>query len=230
MVTTKLIRVTVTPPQSLADAHTLVAQKYAGYFLGHPYRAAQQKVGPNAIEIDWSREWREPPVVADDCEFCARLTDAEAERRLAGYQYAIDIEAIRPYGAQYADWLARTSGETALGALTSQLPSMSGIDAKRRRQFLEEHEGTFLHRAISMVSLPLRLKRKLCIEWNHLYVDWLQQEPGVRYDPDTREFYREQDAITPQDPAAAVELFAQWWGAFAATPPAAGEPAGARRP
>jgi hypothetical protein len=59
-----------------------------------------------------------------------------------------------------------------------------------------------------MVDLPLRLKRKLCIEWNHLYRDWLNEHEGAWYDFDAREFYREVDEPSPS-PAEEVKA---WWG------------------
>ena len=60
------MRAVVELPQTLADEHTLIAQRYAGYFVGHPYRAAQQRVGPDAICVDTAKAWKEPSVTADD--------------------------------------------------------------------------------------------------------------------------------------------------------------------
>jgi hypothetical protein len=105
------VRVAIPLPQSLADQHTLIAQKYAGHFIGHPYRAAQQRTGPGAIQVEIDKPWKEPAVVADDCEFCARLTDEDATRRVAGYQHAIDIEVLRSRAASFADWLASCSSD-----------------------------------------------------------------------------------------------------------------------
>jgi len=58
-----------------------------------------------------------------------------------------------------------------------------------------------------MVELPLRLKRKLCIEWNHLYRAWLEEHPDSWYDFDEREFYREIE----EPPAPAPEQVKEWW-------------------
>ena len=60
------MKIAVPLPQALADQHTLIAQRYAGYFVKHPYRAAQQRTGPGAIQVEWNRDWKEPVVVADD--------------------------------------------------------------------------------------------------------------------------------------------------------------------
>jgi hypothetical protein len=73
--------------------------------------------------------------------------------------------------------------------------------AVNRRRFIEEHHRDFMHGALPMVELPLRLKRKLCIEWNHSYVRWMQ-DSGITYDWTAREFVRE----TTQTHAPDVQL------------------------
>jgi hypothetical protein len=205
------MRVAVPLPQSLADDHTLVAQRYAGYFVGHPYRAGQQRTGPGAIQVDSSKPWREPSVVADSCDFCKRLTDPDAAKRVAGYQHAIDIEVLRARAASFADWLSAAgedvpdveeivvSGETVRRGVTNS--------AANRRTFLETHAAEFDVNALSMIELPLRLKRKLCIEWNHLYRDWLLEHADTWYDFDDHEFYREIDDA----PAPIPEQAKEWW-------------------
>ena len=205
------MRVAVPLPQSLADEHTLVAQRYAGFFVGHPYRAGQQRTGPGAIQVDRTKPWREPAVVADTCDFCARLTDDDAVRRIAGYQHAIDIEVLRARAASFADWLNAASddvpeveettvaGETVRRGVTNS--------AANRRTFLETHAKEFDVHALSMIELPLRLKRKLCIEWNHLYVSWLGEHPDTWYDFGDHEFYREIEEAPPPAP----EQVKEWW-------------------
>ncbi len=206
-----LVRTPIDPPQSFADTHTLVAQRYAGFFLGHPFRAAQQRIGPEAIQIDWNTPWREPAVVSDDCVFCGRLSDDEAVRRVAGYQHAIDIEVLRPQALAYAEWLgsdAAITEEVNIGGYVTR----RGVSAnpQNRRRFIEQHAGRFKERPISMIDLPLRLKRKLCIEWNHLYRDWMIAEPDVQYDPEHRQFYREIEL-----PAERAETeMKDWWRGY----------------
>lgn len=207
-------------PQTLADEHTLIAQKYAGYFVGHPYRAAQQRVGPGAVQVDAKRDWREPNVVADGCAFCARLTDEEAARRVAGYQHAIDIEVLRPHSLAYAEWLS-TGGEAVdveevnLGGLLR----VRGVSASaaNRRKFLSTHADALAVRPFPMMELPLRLKRKLCIEWNHLYRDWLRDHPDVSYDFESREFYRDVEEAEAR-PRGQVK---EWWSGYLPSDPLA---------
>jgi hypothetical protein len=209
------MRVVVAPPQELADDHTLIAQRYGGFFVGHPYRAAQQKTGPGAIVVDRTRPWVEPAVVADRCEFCLRLTDAEAIRRVAGYQHAIDIEVIRPYASRYSGWLLTSAVEEEDIAIADSAVRRGVMNsAINRRRFLESCGGDFQHQAISMVDLPLRLKRKLCIEWNHLYVKWMA-EHGLTYDHDAQEFFRDAPAGQPgtEQQDAKTDAFTAWWGA-----------------
>jgi hypothetical protein len=205
------MRVAVPLPQSLADEHTLVAQKYAGFFIGHPYRADQQRTGPGAIQVDRSKPWREPAVVADACDFCSHLSDGDAARRIAGYQHAIDIEVLRARAASFADWLAAAGAEVP----EIEETEVAGENVRRgvansaanRRAFLETHADEFDVNALSMIRLPLRLKRKLCIEWNHLYKDWLREHTDTWYDFDEHEFYREIEEQTE----AAPEQAKQWW-------------------
>lgn len=205
----RTVRVIVEFPQALADEHTLIAQRYAGYFVGHAYRAAQQRVGPDAIRVDRTRPWTEPRVVADNCEFCVRLTDEDAIRRVAGYQHAIDIEVLRPHALAYATWLgsAARREEVLYGEGKS---AEGGTSASDRRTFINTHKDILQIRPYPMVDLPLRLKRKLCIEWNHVYRDWMRENEGVRYDAATRDFYRE---VEEPPPGASPD---EWWQAYVA--------------
>lgn len=202
------------PPQQLADQHTLIAQQYAGYFVGHPYRAAQQRTDPGAIQVEWDKPWVEPKVVSDGCAFCERLTDEDAERRVAGYQHAIDIEVLRPRSLLYTEWLGAGTDEVReveeidiAGVVRKRGVTASGPN---RRTFIERHGACLDVQPISMVALPLRLKRKLCIEWNHIYRDWLAENDEIHYDFESREFYCEVD----QEEPAAVEEPKEWWHAL----------------
>ena len=188
--------VIVSPPRTLTNQHTLIAQKYAGYLIGHPYRQEQQST---TITVEWAKEWREPPVVADDCIFCVRMTDEEAERRIAGYQFRIDVEVVRNKWVHYAKWVDSGSEDVPN-------PGMKDNDQANYRKFCDLFQDmptdspatswrSALHREgwktkpLPMVGLPLRIKRKICVEWNHCYVKWMAEE-GLEYDFDTREFWR----------------------------------------
>jgi hypothetical protein len=191
-----MARQAVKPPQEIADAHALVAQRYAGYFVGYPYRNPQmQKVDP-AVDVDRRRPWKEPNIVADDCVFCVRLTDEDAERRVAGIQYAIDIEATRSKSAHYIGWLASGSPDV-LEPNGGGSRSHEAHLANRRRfcelfqdMPTERRPDGWRLRPLPLVTLPLRLKRKVCIEWNHVYLPWMK-DAGLEYDFDKRVFYRE---------------------------------------
>jgi hypothetical protein len=202
------VRRTISPPQHLADEHTLLAQKYAGYFLGHPYRAVQQSSSPGAITIEWQKPWKEPAVASDGCAFCARLTDGEAVRRVTGYQHAIDIEVLRARSNLYADWLALArdvpdSEEVTIAGVTKRRGI--SISPQNRRRFIELHADKFEMVGVNMIELPLRLKRKLCIEWNHLYRDWLRANPDTQYDFEKHEFF--QDIVE----RVSNERLSGWW-------------------
>lgn len=202
------MRAVVELPQTLADEHTLIAQRYAGYFVGHPYRAAQQRVGPDAISVDTAKAWKEPSVTADDCVFCRRLTDDDAVRRVAGYQHAIDIEVLRPHALAYATWLGSSTRLSEAPNDGDEKPRGLNASAADRRAFIQTHCDILQIQPYPMVNLPLRLKRKLCIEWNHMYRDWMRGHPDIRYDPDTRDFYHEVDELPPGSPPD------DWWHAY----------------
>src|SRR5262249_3716414 len=157
--------------------------------------------------------WREPAVVADGCTFCLRLTDADAVRRIDGYQHAIDIEVMRARADSYAEWLATTADEV----VDFEEGSVAGVNVRRgikarqekQQRFIATHGEKFEVPSIGLLDLPLRLKRKICIEWNHIYRDWLLEQPEVHYDAARREFYRDVDQPEP----APVTRPKEWWSA-----------------
>jgi len=195
------MRQVVEPPQNVSDEHTLLAQKYAGYFVGHPYRAAQQG---STITVDRKHKWKEPVVVADECVFCVRLTDDEAVRRVAGYQWQLDIESTRNKGKHYAAWVE--SGDPKIPEPEDHVWTHSQANLRAFIELFqseprEGREGGWAREAqphgwrtrpLPMVNLPLRLKRKLCVEWNHLLRDWMIRE-DLSYDFEEQMFYRDID-------------------------------------
>jgi hypothetical protein len=184
-------------PQALIDQHTLIAQRYAGWFFGRPFRHQQEQIGPSAITYEGER-WREPVVVEDDCEFCRRMTDEDVERRIAGYQHQLDIEVLRPHMTEYSEWLAQKVDEVPekQAVMYNDQIYERGITGSQvnRRTFIEKYieprmkKIATLVAPLPMVRLPFRLKRKLCIEWNHLYRDFLAEHPEITYDFEKREF------------------------------------------
>jgi hypothetical protein len=197
----------VTPPRTLADEHTLIAQRYAGALVGHPYRNDQQST---VITVDRAHPWREPAVVSDNCLFCVRLTDEEAIRRVEGFQHQIDIEATRVKYQYLTRWLEKGSPD---------VPN-PGHDHRNRanlRRFCELFQDMPTERRpngwrtkpFPMVALPLRLKRKMCVEWNHLYLRWME-ENGLQYDWEQHVFWHEVESLSevtfPICTACAAEL------------------------
>lgn len=208
------MREVVKPPHALANEHTLVAQRYAGYFVGHPYRNPQQT---REVEIDRRRRWKEPAIVADDCLFCVRLTDAEAARRVLGYQYALDKEStweqrapFLAYGAMFGYMhLAALDNEPEfvvwINSGLEDVPEPGKFDSQRNlRRFCELFQDVtsekrpegWVTRPLPFITLPLRLKRKLCIEWNHLYLLWMEDN-GLEYDFEKQEFWHEVELSRP---------------------------------
>ncbi len=200
-------RFTVSLPHSLADEHTLLAQRYAGALVGHPYRAGQQRVDALTIE---RRRWKEPAVVADDCIFCVRLTDEEAERRVLGFQFQMDIEATRTKSYHFQTWIESDSPDVPDPKV------FEGVKASQAnlRRFVElfqdvktdERPNGWKTRPFPLVDLPMRLKRKLCIEWNHIYTKWME-ETDTQYDFEQHIFFREGEV-----PEMEEEEFQVWFG------------------
>lgn len=191
------------PPRELADEHTLVAQRYAGYLVGHPYRNPQQTI---KVEIDRRRPWKEPIIVADDCIFCVRLTDEEAVRRVAGFQHQIDIEATRMKRRYLIEWVHSGSLDVPeRGAGLGYSYEQSRANLRRFCELFqnmptERRPNGWNTKPLPLVDLPLRLKRKLCIEWNHLYLLWMEAN-DIQYDFEEGQFWHEV-AVTGLGPDA----------------------------
>lgn len=187
----------VTPPQSLVDDIALAAQTYAGYLVGHPYRVTQFPALRKST-VDKSKPWREPASLPDDCIFCVRMSDEDVIRRIEGFQGQIDKEVLRAKSAHYYQWLQAKEG-------VPEPDGWSESDANRRAFVLLRQNVPTANRPkgwrekpFPLVDLPMRLKRKLCITWNHIYVDWMK-EHGLEYDFDTRQFKRQTDSTAVQE-------------------------------
>lgn len=217
-----MVREEVKPPRELADEHTLIAQRYAGALVGHPYRNQQQSTVTN---VDRSRPWREPAIVADDCLFCVRLTDEEAVRRVEGFQHQIDIEATRTKRQHLREWLVSRSPDipeptSELGEDLLHFDSSLGRANLRRFCELfqdmptEKRPSGWNTKPFPLVALPLRIKRKMCIEWNHLYLRWMA-ENGLQYDFEQHVFWH--DVVAQPEPQPPAEL-EPWMGCGGAAP------------
>ncbi len=189
----------VKPPRVLVNEHTLIAQRYAGYLVGHPYRQPQQTT---TVNVDRRRVWKEPAVVADGCIFCARMTDAEAVRRIDGYQYQIDIESTRTKWQHFNHWVTHSGEDVPEPELGIHNP-WSGIWQPKQaniRRFCElfqdaaspKRPNGWNTRPLPFITLPLRIKRKLCVEWNHLYLPWMA-ENNLQYDFENHLFWRDDE-------------------------------------
>lgn len=212
-----------------ADKISLIAQKYAGYFVGHNYRFDQQSiyeiVGPDGrgIHVDTKKPWKEPNVVRDNCQFCERTTDEEVERRVLGFQHQIDIEILRgARGNTYRHWLLIDNPPgivdwVTIGGEDNTVPRKVGVydSAANRRAFcllLENHstkdEPTgWEHKPLNMTLLPLRLKRKMVIEWNHVYRDYIAENPDVVYDFEVKNFFKNMPDLPPLECCGGTQIY-----------------------
>lgn len=220
-----MTRVIIKPSRDdISTPHTLIAQKYAGALVGHSYRHRQQTentVANGNIVID-KATWKEPVVFADDCDFCQlSLTDSDVTRRVAGYQHQIDIEVMRGHTRSYNDWLSECGPEVIERYVIAGegVEREYGVQNSRvnRRLFCETRqdqpnrhsEDGWKQKPFPMIALPLRLKRKLCIEWNHLYRDYLVTNPQYHYDFEKHEFYEDREPPAPCEDCGGVGVLTQ---------------------
>jgi len=201
--------------QELANSWALAAQKYAGYFYGHPTRAGQYGTSDSGkVFVDYDKPWEEPLVFEDGCEFCEVMTDERVEERILGFQRAIDKEVIGQKYQHFNVWIA--SGDPRVPE-----PFHAWDSPANMRAFCELFEDDptekrpagWLHRALNLTLLPPHLKRRLCIEWNHLLRDWLIANPVFEYDMERREIVtkptlRDEDTLAadPEENQALLEL------------------------
>ena len=180
----------VTVPQEVADKMALAAQYYAGSLVGRPYRTTQFGVMPLHNRVDPLRVWRERAIVRDDCVLCKNLTDYSVRRRIAGYQGQIDLEVLRGKNKYYTEWLQKLEDIPEPGVYHSD---------KNRRRFVELFQDMITEkrphgwelRPFPLVSLSMRHKRKLCVTWNHILLEWME-ENGLHYDFKKQEFWGEE--------------------------------------
>ena len=218
------------------DKITIIAQCYAGFFTGHPYRFDQQSQyqvvhspASHGIHVE-KKAWKEPVVIADDCEFCQRLTDEQAISRVEGFQHQLDIEILRLKAPHYTAWLLECGPDVIDRiAHTDDIgdPVQIGLNdsALNRRSFIRTHQDVpfitaagepksngWSHKALPLVDLPLRLKRKMCIEWNHVYTDYLAENPTIIYDFKVHAFFEEKPDLPPSDCCGGKQAYTEYGG------------------
>lgn len=171
-------------PLTIADQMASAAQKMAGYFTGKPVTVKQMgqlKVTEHG-EIDTTvemndQQWTEPFELADDCLFCMKMTDQSVLDRVAGFQWAMDKEVANRFGAGLSQ--------------ESNAPKhyqWNDTHAERReyhdllKPWYVDHPQ--LLKVVTLIDLPLHLKRTLCIQWNHIVRDRLKAEPRFVYRPE----------------------------------------------
>lgn len=165
-------------PVRVADDYVDVAQRYVGYFYGKQVISGQMmpivedkdtKYMVDSSVKKLESDWVEPFVMEDDCPMCQRMTDESVEERVAGFQWEIDKEA----GGRSASIGGPKSGDYADSA-GGRAQYHDALDL-----FLAEHPEIW--RPFPLIRLPHEVKRKLCIEWNHVVRDWLDDDPRYCY-------------------------------------------------
>ncbi len=161
--------------QALADAWTLEAQRFVGYWHGYGVRGTQLAAGvwrdPDAPV------WSEPLDEADTCPFCEITNDEQVDRRIRGFQHELDNEVLR-----LNLWVRK--------ALYEEHIVLESADGDKLREQLatayERWPTEFQPAPYDFTSLPFYLKWRLCVRWNHLLRDWLAAHPDYEYNFEKR--------------------------------------------
>lgn len=167
-------------PLRVADEYVSKAQEYVGYFYGRRVISGQmqqirtdERGQYDASVVLTDEAWSEPFVIEDDCIFCQRMTDETVEERVAGFQWEIDKESSSTVSSvsntefRHSDFPATAEGRAEYHARIEQLAGTPGV-------------GEFW-RPFPLIRLPHEVKRKLCIEWNHIVRDWLAGDQRYCY-------------------------------------------------
>lgn len=180
-------------PQIISDRQAEAAQYMVGYFTGHPtlVRKAQTRMEDGLFgRIDpsvtvRSGPWTPPTEQSDDCVFCQRLTDESVRERVAGFQWAIDKEVARQFGA----------GEVQAGEERPPKHFELGDDYAGRRAYhnqlrmwIKNHPA--LLKPIVLIDLPFELQRTLCIQWNHIIRDYIEGDARFIYRAEDNSYWR----------------------------------------
>lgn len=194
-------------PVRVADQLVLAAQRYVGYFYGEYVRATQMH--PNTriedgVVTDPSvhltgEEWVEPFEPGDECKFCQRMTDQSIEDRVEAFQWELDKESHH-HPPQFAEpgWRQAHAQEIARNVETVRASGRS---------------DTGIWAPFDLTALPTRLKRSLCIEWNHIWRGWERED--LRYVEKDREWfmlYTERLDGPDQRPSLRVRMSPWWFG------------------
>ncbi len=173
--------------QSLADEWALIAQRYAGFFTGHPTHAGQYGTSESGkVFVETDKAWTEPLVFEDGCEFCQITSDDRVRERILGFQAAINIETQGAKSLHLARWM--NSGDP-------RVPNPGTVMTKaNRRAFAELFQDVPTARRpdgwrlkpVDLTKLPFHLQKRLCIEWNHALRAWLGGQEALEYDFESR--------------------------------------------
>lgn len=145
------------------------AQQMVGWFWGREVNVNITDIGgvDTMYEASLGDMWRAPLAYQDDCFLCRKLTDAEVKRRLHGFTAAMQKEVAR---------INRLPGKEGFPAFTDEHWNDRSVMERWEREadarYLEDPE---LLRDIRLLDLPEGLQRTLCVIWNHIWLDYLNE-------------------------------------------------------
>jgi hypothetical protein len=161
--------------QALADQWTHEAQKFVGYWHGVQVTGVQLSAKVNVTDVPWE----EPLDETDGCVFCERMTEELVEERILGFQHEMDNEVVR-----INSWVRAASGDMDISeqafAFTADREEFAAHHAAVMKAYALA-PAQFDPRPYDFISLPFYLKWRLCVNWNHVLVRWLDAHPTYEY-------------------------------------------------
>ena len=121
--------------------------------------------------------------------------------RVLGFQFAIDKEATGMKHKYLREWVMSGSPDVP----EPDVPTGSRRNLRKFCELFqdmptEKRPNGWKLRPLPFCTLPLRLQRKLCVEWNHIYLAWMR-ENDLQYDFEKHEFGHD---VADPEPVAEV--------------------------
>lgn len=172
-------------PRKISDEMTHATQRMIGYFDAQHRDVRSGQMAPLKADVfgrvydpsvatGAADSWREPFEAPDDCKFCAATTDERIRERIDGMQWAMDKElaVTVPYTVpQDVDLLSYPHDYST----PANWPERQAF---RARQVAWEREHPNALHAYYLHDLPWHLQRTLVTQWNHIWRDWLAEDPA----------------------------------------------------
>lgn len=166
-------------PQGISDAISAVTQEFIGYFHGNSVSSGQMatlefdafgNVHDPSVQVHAGQVWVEPFELPDDCVFCQRTTPERVRERIDGFQWAMDKEVS--CSVQYN--MVHGYPQYMIGGQPGEWEKRAAYRKEQIEWESEHPEG--LH-SYYLFDLPEHLQQVLVTKWNHVWRDWIAEDP-----------------------------------------------------